>query len=293
MKICLENCNSIDYGEIQIKEKYLNIKYGINGTGKSTISNAIDGLINNSLDTLIPFKYYAEKSVGELSDEHKPNVEIYEENKNSNAFRMEDSPIKSVRIFNENYVDKFTLIGDDVVPNSFEIYVKTLDYEKKMKEIDSLIKEIKDFFKNNVELDDIIARFDLFLKKIVKPGKQKACSTTSPLYKALNGGNKTIDVPSEFQDYKGFISRTDSGQWASWHENGKDYFDWSNDTKIGVYKFHGNPSVTESISEELKSNTNLVINFANPSNKDFEGITKYLRTGKMLVDWLDDWRKRK
>lgn len=31
-------------------------------------------------------------------------------------------------------------------------------------------------------------------------------------------------------------------------------------TKIGVYKFHGNPSVTERISEELKSNTNLVIN---------------------------------
>lgn len=65
-----------------------------------------------------------------------------------------------------------------------------------------------------------------------------------------------------------------------------------NDTKIGLYKFHGNPSVTERISEELKSNTNLVINFANPSNKDFEGITKYLRIGKMLVDWLDDWRKR-
>ena len=63
-----------------------------------------------------------------------------------------------------------------------------------------------------------------------------------------------------------------------------------NDTKIGVYDSHGNPSAPERISEELKGNTNLVINFAHPNNKDIEGITKHLRTGKMLVDWLDDWR---
>ena len=226
MKVCLKNCSNIDYGEIQIKESYLNIKYAINGTGKSTISNAIEGLIKNSLDTLIPFKYYAENSKGALPDVHKPTVEIYGERQDSGVFRMEDSPIKSVKIFNEDYVNKFTLIGDDVVPNSFEIYVKTPDYEKKMKEIDSLIKEIKEFFRKNVDLDDIIARFDLFLKKIVKPGKQKAYSTTSPLYKALNGGNKTVDVPDEFKDYKGFITRSDSGQWASWQENGNVFFDW-------------------------------------------------------------------
>lgn len=63
-------------------------------------------------------------------------------------------------------------------------------------------------------------------------------------------------------------------------------------TKIKVYEFYGNPSKTEYISEVLKCNTNLVINFAHPNNKDLEGITKHLRIGKMLVDWLDDWRNR-
>jgi hypothetical protein len=65
-----------------------------------------------------------------------------------------------------------------------------------------------------------------------------------------------------------------------------------NDTKIGTFKPHGDSSVPESISDELKMKMNLVINFANPSNKDFEYITKYLRIGKMFVDWLDDWRSR-
>ena len=31
--------------------------------------------------------------------------------------------------------------------------------------------------------------------------------------------------------------------------------------------------------------------FAHPDNKDLAGIVKALRTGKMLVDWLDEWRK--
>lgn len=65
-----------------------------------------------------------------------------------------------------------------------------------------------------------------------------------------------------------------------------------NNTKIGVYESHGDTSAPEGISGELKSNTNLIINFAHPSNNDFEGITKYLRIGKMLVNWLEDWRNR-
>ena len=65
-----------------------------------------------------------------------------------------------------------------------------------------------------------------------------------------------------------------------------------NDTEIGVYESHGDPSATEHVADELKSNTNLVINFAHPSNKDYEGITKHLGIGKMLVNWLDDWRNK-
>ncbi|WP_313525531.1 hypothetical protein [Anaerotignum sp.] len=226
MKVQLKNCNNIDYGEIQIKESNLNIKYAINGTGKSTISNAIEGLIQGSLDTLIPFKYYGERANDALLDEHKPIVKIYTEGTGS---VKEDITIKSVKIFNDDYVNQYTFVGDDVVSNSFEIYVKTSGYEQKMNEIDFLIKEIKRFFENNEELDNIIKSFELFLKKIVKPGKQKAYSTTSPLYKALIGGNKTMDVPHEFIEYKGFITRPDSGQWASWQQGGNDFFDWEGD----------------------------------------------------------------
>ena len=41
MEIIIKNCNNIDSGKIEISNNKLNIKFGINGTGKSTITKAI------------------------------------------------------------------------------------------------------------------------------------------------------------------------------------------------------------------------------------------------------------
>ena len=58
MNILLSNCNNIATGNISIRESGLNIKYGANGTGKSTIAKAIELKIANpqSLSSLLPFK---------------------------------------------------------------------------------------------------------------------------------------------------------------------------------------------------------------------------------------------
>ena len=41
VSILLENCNCIKIGCIKIETNALNIKYGLNGVGKSTLSRAI------------------------------------------------------------------------------------------------------------------------------------------------------------------------------------------------------------------------------------------------------------
>jgi ABC-type Mn2+/Zn2+ transport system ATPase subunit len=57
--IAIENCNSIEKAEIKISKGALNIKYGPNGLGKSTIARAIVASVlnNGSLQNLKPFKY--------------------------------------------------------------------------------------------------------------------------------------------------------------------------------------------------------------------------------------------
>lgn len=47
MIINIKNVGSIKNGSIVIQENSLNIKYGYNGIGKSTISNAIKAYIEN------------------------------------------------------------------------------------------------------------------------------------------------------------------------------------------------------------------------------------------------------
>lgn len=64
-------------------------------------------------------------------------------------------------------------------------------------------------------------------------------------------------------------------------------------TEIGVYERHGDPFATEAVAQLVKKTPELVINFAKPENKCFHRITDDLRKGKMLVDWLEEWRNYK
>lgn len=57
-EVVIENCNSIDIANIVIKKECLNIKFGPNGLGKSTIAKAIVSHARNdgALAELVPFK---------------------------------------------------------------------------------------------------------------------------------------------------------------------------------------------------------------------------------------------
>ena len=62
IRIEINNCNNLTSATIQVKKNYLNIRYAMNGTGKSTVAQAIncvainkDEYNNKQLSDLIPF----------------------------------------------------------------------------------------------------------------------------------------------------------------------------------------------------------------------------------------------
>lgn len=84
--IRVKNCNCISDATIEIVEKSLNIKYGSNGTGKSTISEAIYAQANNETDRLKDFKPYGS------NDNSQPTV---------------DNPyFHVVKVFNEERIEQ-------------------------------------------------------------------------------------------------------------------------------------------------------------------------------------------
>lgn len=54
MGLVIRNCNCIKNAEIEIVENTLNIKYGLNGTGKTTISEAIFAKSSGNDDRCCP-----------------------------------------------------------------------------------------------------------------------------------------------------------------------------------------------------------------------------------------------
>lgn len=187
MNVEIKNCNNIDSGNISIVENKLNVKFAPNGTGKSTIARAIilgstDG---SKLDELLPFK---------LRDANQ-------ENKKPEVIGLDC--LQSVMCFNEKYVSQFVFKQDELLNNSFDIFIKTDVYRQKEQEIEELVSEIKKLFTGNQELEGLIDTLKELSGafKLTKDGISKS----STGMKGLAGGNKIKHIPAGLESYQPFI----------------------------------------------------------------------------------------
>ena len=112
MKLHFENIGGIIKSDIAIDEGVLNIKYGHNGIGKSTLVKAIKHFLGNDGDVY---------SLKPLAADTDP-VCITTWSK-----RYDD-----VLIYDTNYF-KMLFSSDDVLNNTYEMIIRDKDYEKKDK----------------------------------------------------------------------------------------------------------------------------------------------------------------
>ena len=208
MKIEIENCNNIEKGEVHLTEGALNIKYAINGTGKSTIARAISATVENDeniLKTLVPYRY-----VRDLEN-HKPQVAGIDN-------------IHSTMVFNEDYVDRYVYMPDEVIKDSFKIFIKTSDYDAHMNEIQMLLKEISVAFQTHPELDELIKYFSMFLDGF---GKAKSgYSASGSIGKSIGKGNKINHIPEGLEVYSPYLKHTEEAmnvKWIKWQIDGNKY----------------------------------------------------------------------
>lgn len=215
MKIILKNCNNIDEAKIDIKENELNIKYAINGTGKSTIAHAIQKkVVGEELASLQPFKY-----LNDGMAEHNPSIEI-----------KSKEEIKRVLIFNEEYISEYEFCKTELIANSFEIFVKTSEYDKNMAEIEKELKDIRDVFQSDENLEKLINDLFLFIDSFGTKTKKGKCSKSSDIYKSIGEGNKLQNIPEEIGDYTEFLQNSAENanvKWLKWQLEGGRYSETS------------------------------------------------------------------
>lgn len=235
----INNCNSIEKAVISITKGTLNIKYGPNGLGKSSIARAILSSVagDGSLQRLKPFKHRGTEGQGD------PLVTGVED-------------IKSVLVFDDSYVSQFVFQKDEVLKNSFEIFIKTDAFLLAMGEIESLLSGIKSAFDGNESLAAAVSDLKE-LRDAFGVTKSGAISKSSKGYKAFGSGNKVENIPDHLKPFQDFIKSEQPAAWISWQTKGNTFSDLSDNCPYCSTSLNdsGNKAVAKSVADTYDSKT--------------------------------------
>ena len=202
IKVEVNNCNNINTATIQLRKNHLNIRYAMNGAGKSTIAVAIECTSNNeSLSAL-----------QEFGSEIVPTCELSEEG---------NKVLLKVLLFNEQYVDKFVFQESEVIPNSFEIFIKTPQYEEKQASINKKLNDIRVDFSKNEDFRELYSAFKTIIARfpVTPSGKLREAGTFKSLTKSLS----LLQLPKELAKFKPLMEKDYTVNWVAWKHEGSNY----------------------------------------------------------------------
>ena len=167
---CIKNA------DIAITEKSLNIKYGVNGTGKSTIGLALSFAVESEQNRLMELCPYG---ADESKEEETPKVLSL--------------PYHSVKVFNEDYVRGYLFQGNGFFDNPFQVFLNSEECNQLMNKIAELLADLQGVF---VESDNIRGLKD-FLPEYFATTKYKDgfIAKTGGVGEFLNGnGGRNLRV---------------------------------------------------------------------------------------------------
>lgn len=133
--------------------------------------------------------------------------------------------LRSIMCFNEEYVSQFVFKPNELLSNSFDVFIRTDAYKQKEQEIEELVRNIKQLFSGNQELESLIATLKEMGNafKLSKTGLDKR----STGMKGLSVGNKIHHVPSGLESYTPFIQSHNSVGWINWQTKGYEFVELS------------------------------------------------------------------
>ena len=195
--IVIKNCNNIKEASITIERCNLNIKFAINGTGKSTIAKALNN--KKDLSLLKPF-----------GKDEIPYVEC-------------DQKFNNVEIFDSDFVNDVVFNGSNVIENSFEVFIKSDKYDEQRKNINDLLNKLK---QKIIESEDLNKLNELLIKLSSKINYKKEKNTIDSrgMYSSIKSEKNIFNIPKELNKYALFLSDKEKNiLWSDWKNKGKTY----------------------------------------------------------------------
>lgn len=255
IRVEVNNCNNIESANIQLRKNQLNIRYAMNGIGKSTIAEAIKcSSEENDLSVLRPFGSDSEPTCT-LSE---PNIKV--------------------QLFNEKFVDDILFQESEVIQNSFEVFIKTPDYEERKKSIDDKLRQIHVDVEQNTVLQELfmVGRSVLSRLFITKAGDFK----NQGLFKSLTSSENIFQLPEKLKKFKPLMEKDYNVDWVGWKNEGSKY---DNNSIC--------PFCTVALGKEYESEKKVFTDSYTKSNvKNIREILSYFNS---VEDFMDEQKKEK
>lgn len=198
MEVKIKNLGILDEGLLDVKENVLNIKYGLNGIGKSTVARALK--IANANGDLTNMAKYGTAII--------PTVQV------SQSF-------DDVAIFNDEYIEEY-LFKEDLANNSYEIFVNTNEYRSAVAELDAKFDKLLGYI-SSANLNEIIDRYSVFINAIGVKASGTEISRSSKIYKSMNAVSVSNHLDETTSRYEPYLADANSNKWLGWFRDGKNY----------------------------------------------------------------------
>lgn len=233
--ITLKDVGCIEEGKVTIASNKLNIKFGPNGIGKTTIIKALKYRINNDSDMLkyiTPLGYYNKKPSCELTGN-----------------------IQNLAVYDKVYFDKLFTKREDLLNDTYKFVIKDSDYDSEVSKIKDSLKHVIDIA-NRQEFSDFIDVYNtLISKEFVKNTKTGGVNIRDSLFSSFASKSidfKSIDQKSPIAEYSKYISSSFKVLWLKWIESYKLERTIGDVCPFCGQKFHKENFTLQKNIEELK-----------------------------------------
>lgn len=201
----LKNCrniSSIDGGSIRIVRNHLNVFYGKNGTGKTTLCRAIRyaaGEESYPLATLESFDYRESGDPGLL-----PVV---------NA----TGRIKNLLVFDDKWIQDHCFVASTIHKDAFELYVRDEAVRKLEKKRRDKIGWLKSVL-GRAEVLEMQSVLQDLLKSLGRTKNNGGFAASAPIAKAFKAGSPIEPVPSFLRPVLKGYTGVEKAAWLQWHK---------------------------------------------------------------------------
>jgi len=252
--IIVHNCNNISSGELDICADKLNILFGRNGTGKSTIARAIFlASQGKSLTELAPY--------GSMSEDVIPSIEGIENG--------------GVAIFDDNYVRQYVFQPDSLIKDAFEVLIRSNEYDEAKKNIDEDLAKIRTTITGRDGIVSLQQQIGVLISNIEFTGStNKLAKRKGGIKGVLSGKGAYFNPPSELIELSPFFEEGTVTKWAAWRLQGFAEFGARGRCP---YCSTGDSERTETINKVFKESFDKAsIEYASAISKALDALSLYI-----------------